>query len=222
MIDFLWLVLKAPAWTHVVLIACAIVVWWAYDLRALTALSAWVALALFFVWVAASNSWRLLPHPVPSDHLDMASYTEAWRFWAVELRETLILAYLAAAAISLGVASWFVWGAYTQTLRFTMLTALYMLTTFLAQTGEVMQRYVCSTTSPNLGNEHIFWANGRSEGACARLFVEIFQSMGVSWAEPVGAFIGPLFFPFLTVIWLFVILWKTRHKFRKVRVPRQS
>lgn len=214
--DFLWLVAKAPAWFHVVFVVCLLTAWWAYGIRALTAPSAWAMLILFFVWVAASNSWQLTPRPDRDDYEFSYQYVEAWRLWAVYLRETLILAYLAAATVSLGVMAWLIWGAYTQTVRFTMLTALYGFMVFVAQAGEVMQRYVCSTNSPDLGFEYQFWAAGMNEEACARLFVKLLAFMGGS-AEPVAAVVGPLFFPFLTVVPPLAIVFHTWRKHRKSR-----
>lgn len=206
MIDFLWLVVQAPGWLYVVLLGCVVAVYFAVGIRALTAPSAWVAFVLFFVWVAASNSWHLIPQPTLETAAGpiRSESPEEWRLWAVHLRETLIISYLTAAAISLGVMSWFVWGAYTQTMRFTMLTALYSFTTFVAQAGEAGQRYVCSTNSPDLGKEYLFWAAGQSEEACGRLSI----MLGLpDWA-------GPLFVPALTGLPPLIILgmtwWKSR------------
>lgn len=201
LIDFLWLVLQAPGWLYVVLLGCAVAVYFAVGIRALTAPSAWVAFVLFFVWLTASNSWHLLPHPDPKTTPDMV---EGWRLWSVHLRETLIVAYLIAGATTTGVAALFVWGAYTQTMRFTMLTALYSFTTFVTQAGEAGQRYVCSTNSPDLGKEYLFWAAGQSEEACGRLSM----ALGLpDWA-------GPLFVPTLTGLPPLIILgmtwWKSR------------
>ena len=207
--DFLWLVLTAPKWFLAVMAMCAVTVWMAYGLRALTAPSAWAMLGLFFVWVAASNSWHFIPKPgIEIDGIWLrSSDPEAWRLWSVYLRETLIVAYLAAAAVSLGVMAWLIWGAYTQTVRFTMLTALYGFMVFIAQAGEVMQRHVCSTNSPDLGNEYKFWAQGQSHEACARLFEKLF-------GEGFGTFIGPLFFPIITVIPPLILLGITLHKWK--------
>lgn len=202
MTDFLWLVLSAPVWFNIVLVACAVTACLAFGLRELTAPSAWAMLAVFFVWVAASNSWHLLPKP--RDVEGYAEMTEAvraemWRMWSVQLRETLIIADKAAAAVTLGVLSWLVWGAYTRSVRFTLLTALYAFVAFVAKVGNVMERYVCSANSPDLGNEHLYWAAGRRAEACGRLFADVF-------ALPAGETIGPLVFPAITALPLPVVL----------------
>ena len=198
---FLTAVLTGPLWFYIVLAGCALTVWFAYDLRAVFCKSAWAMLGLFFVWVAASNSWHFIPYP-DTDGLDLAGRQEAWRLWTVYLYETLILAYLAAAAVSLGVAAWLIWGAYTQSVRFSMLTVVNGFAVFVAQAGEVMQRYVCKTHDPALGVEFRSWAAGERTEGCGRLFADVLQI-------PAGETIGPLVFPAITALPLTLILWNT-------------
>lgn len=213
---FLEAVLTGPLWFNAVLLAGLIVVYLAYGLRSVTAPSAWGALLLFFVWVAASNSWRLIPQPDPAKIATVPQLEEAWRLWAVWIREGLIIAYLAAGAVTLGFMSWLVWGAHRRSIRITALTAFYVFVTFAAQTGEVMQRYICSTNSPDLGMEHLYWAAGQRTEACARLFVKLLAWTG-ELAVPLGSFLGPTFFPLLTASPLLIILWRARQRLRAKR-----
>lgn len=205
MISFAHAVLTGPLWFYVVLAGCIVTVWLAYDIRAVFCRSAWVVFALFFVWVAASNSWRFIPYPDLPVNEDLAARTEAWRLWTIYLYETLILAYLAAAAVTLGIMAWLVWGAYTGAVRFTMLTGTNAFVVFVAQAGEVMQRYVCKTNDPALGVEFRSWAAGERAEACGRLFADVL-------AIPAGETLGPLFFPILTALPLPFILWRTRRR----------
>lgn len=212
MIEFLWVVLKAPGWFYAVLIFCAVTAWLAYDLRSLTVPSAWVALGLFYVWVAASNSWHFVAQPDAAQFDRPEALAEAWRMWAVNVYETLIFAYLVAGAITAGLFAWVVWGAYARTVRFSMLAVFYGFVVFLGQFGEGLQRYVCKTNDDWLGQEHMYRVYGGEREACGRLFVKIFESFNLENAEPLGGFVGPLFFPTLTVMPLLIILFWTWHK----------
>lgn len=210
--NFLWLVITAPAWFYIVLIFCAVTARLAYGIRALTAPSAWVMLALFFVWVAASNSWHFLAQPDATQFDKPDALAEAWRMWAVHLYELLIFAYLMAGAVTTAVAAWIAWGAYTGRVRITMLTVFYGFMIFVGQVGEAMQRYVCKTNDLWVGREHLYRLyGGEGREACERIVADVLQ---IPWGET----IGPLFFPVLTVLPLPVILWWTRRKAKAVTV----
>lgn len=216
-IDFLWVVVSAPAWFYIVLAGAVGISLQAGGLRSITAPSAWAMLGLFYVWLVASNSWHFVPKPDPTQFDRPEGLETAWRLWTVYLYETLILAYLAAAAITFGVMSWLVWGAYTGAVRMTLLTALYAFTNFMAGTGDVMQRYVCKANDPVMGFEYLYLAHGGAREGCGRLFVRMAEGLGFTGAtaESIAGNAGPLFFPVLTISLMVVVLWVSRKKLRQ-------
>lgn len=213
MIDFAGTVLSAPGWFYVIIFGSILIAYLAGGIRSVTAPSAWAMLVLFYVWVLASNSWQFIERPDRALFDRPEGLETAWRLYTVYIYETLILAYLAATAVTFGVLSWIVWGAYTGRVRLTLLTAMYAFTNFVAQAGDVMQRYVCKANDPSMGFEYLEYAHGIQLEGCGRLFVRMFHFLG-DYAEPFAGNIGPLFFPILTVIPMMIVLWWTRKRLR--------
>lgn len=182
LIDFLGAI--PGSWFTYILIGCFLTAFYAYGIRSLVDLSAWMALVLFFVMVAASNSWQMIPMPDTPDE-------EAWRLWVVYAKEAKHTTFLLVVALWCLYAFWL-----SRRPKASTLTMLIVFVCFMGQAGEFIEYIVCKLNDPALGLEHVYYAGGGRKPLCGRAF---------------GGF-GPLIFPALTVLPLPVILWNTYRK----------
>lgn len=217
MIDFVLGVLQGPAWIYLIIVGCVPIVWWAYDLREITHPSAWVALALFFVWVTASHAWQLVPSGDVAG-LDLPELEEHHRLWYKKAEVTMGIAFLWAGTVTGGVLFGAACLAYFYRLKITMLALLYGLMGLAGQLGESIERPWCKLRDPYLGLEHIYKAQGGRAPSCSRAVADLFEQLG--WSPEIGSFIGPSMFPFVTVVPVMFIIWVTVQKKRKAATVR--
>jgi len=173
------------AWFTVVLVFCFVTVWAAYGIRALLSWQAALALALFFLGVAASNAWQFVP--MPGEIEDPIARAEAWRLWVVYAKEARHIAVLGMWALAFGFA--FIL-CFDYPNRAPMLTKLIVFVLFMSQTGEAVEVLACKISDPALGFEHKWYAADIRKPSCGRAFGNL----------------GPLIFPALTAAPLPLIL----------------
>ena len=178
-------------WFSVILLLCFVTAIYAYGLRALFSWQAWVALALFYVGVAASNAWQMIPRPVG----EMASDPETQRIWFIQANEAVHQAKMMVRNLAIGFC---VLLAFRTPNVAPTLTITILIVWFGAEMGESLERYVCKMNDPAFGFEHEWLAMGERRPTCARAF---------------GGY-GPLIFPLVTVTPLPFILWNTYRRRR--------
>lgn len=178
-------------WFSIVLALCFATAFYAYGLRALFSWQAWVALALFYVGVAASNAWQFVPRPAG----ELATDPEAQRIWFIQANEAVHQAKMMVRNLAIGFC---VLLAFRSPNVAPTLTVTILIVWFGAEMGESLERFVCKANDPAFGMEHEWLAQGERRPSCGRAF---------------GGY-GPVIFPLLTVLPLPVILWRSWTKTR--------
>ena len=194
MIEFVAALPFQAGWFTIILFMCVLTCWYAYGIRSLFSWQAAVALVLFFIGVAASNAWQMVPRPTG----ELAADPEVQRIWFIKANEAVHQAKMWVRNLAIGF-------ALVLAMRFPnkapTLTFLILFVWFGAEVGESIERMVCKANDPAFGKEHEWLAENKPRPTCGRAF---------------GGY-GPLIFPLLTVTPLPFILWNTRRKFRQAK-----
>lgn len=146
---------------------------------------------LFFVGVAASNAWQMVPRPTG----ELATDLEAQRIWFIQANEAVHQAKMMVRNLAIGLC---VLLALQSPNAAPTLTITILIVWFGAELGESVERFVCKSNDPAFGMEHEWLARGERRPTCGRAF---------------GGY-GSVIFPLLTVTPLPIILWRTYTKKR--------
>ena len=194
MIDFAIALPFQAGWFSIILLLCFVTALYAYGIRALASWQSWTALVLFFIGIAASNAWQMVPRPTG----ELAADPEVQRIWFIKANEAVHQAKMWVRNLAIGFAALLVFRFPNKA---PTLTYLILFVWFGAEVGESFERMVCKANDPAFGREHEWLARGERRPSCGRAF---------------GGY-GPLIFPLLTVTPLPIVLGMTYYKRRKNR-----